>query len=177
MAASTLQIGSGSYELLDLLESPGGPRLTSPLSSGLPKDASTSSSGTYITKEAEVSGRGNITNIRDGVGDGTISNLGIDVSAGVPFNNNLTNILANVDEFTSIAGGGKDTLNIFGNASGVKIFTDEGVTSPSLVNSANPIENADLLKISGNLSASVDDNRSIVYTDDGNDTIRICIGG
>jgi len=177
MAASTLSIGSTGYELLDLLDNSGSSptALTGPLTSetGSFVAGSSDSRGTVLK-----SGNNRTVNLRSSDGrNGTISDIGIGTVGGAPLDNNTTNIFANVSEFTSIQGALNDTLNIFGNADGVNIFSDEGIIQPkgtSLVNESDSTAGDDLVRISGNLSGSgYNSTRSTIYTDDGDDTIRI----
>lgn len=177
MAATTLALGGSSYELLDLLENPGGGSATAvsgPLTSASgPFVKGTSDPGTVLR-----SGNKRVVNLRSSDPRvGTIENLGIGVDGGNANDNNTTNIFANVSEFTSIQGALNDTLNIFGNASGAQIFTDEGVIPPigsSLVNESDSSAGDDLVRIQGDLNGSeYNSSRSTIYTDDGDDTIRI----
>ena len=178
MAATTLALGGSSYELLDLLENPGGGSGTA-VSGPLTSAGGPFVKGTSDTRGAVLrSGNKRVVNLRSSdPRDGTIENLGIGVDGGTANDNNTTNIFANVSEFTSIQGALNDTLNIFGNASGAQIFTDEGVIPPngsSLVNESDSSAGDDLVRIQGDLSGSeYNSSRSTIYTDDGDDTIRI----
>ena len=173
MAATTLAIGATGYELLDLLDSSSKDPVTGPL---------TSESGPFVASSTDTrrtvlkSGNNRTLNLRSSdPQNGTISDLGIGADGATALDNNTTNIFANVSEFTSIQGALNDTLNIFGNAEGVNIFSDEGITGiNSLVNESDSTAGDDLVRISGNLSGSeYNSTRSTIYTDDGDDTIRI----
>lgn len=169
MPSATLQTGSSSYELLEYLSS--GTAETSPV-------------------QATLSGNNKVANIRSQSGtSSTIDNLGINAhgnfgnSTPVPVDGNRTNIFASVSNFTSNQGNGSDTLNIFGNVIGGDIATDESISGSSAVSGATAGD--DLLRIKGNVegfssgraygsgSDAFNSTRSMIYTDDGDDTIRI----
>jgi hypothetical protein len=173
MAATTLAIGSNGYELLDLLDSSGASPSPLTSASGTLTKGETDSRGTVLK-----SGNNRTLNLRSSDGrNGTISDLGVGTVGRTPLDNNTTNIFANVKEFTSVQGALNDTLNIFGNVDGARIFTDEGVIQPigsSVVNESDNTAGDDFIRISGNLSGSeYNSTRSTIYTDDGDDTIRI----
>ena len=174
MASSTLAIGTGGYELLDLLDSTG-QKASGPLSTN-PDTLNAGSSDSR--NQAVIRGNGSRLTIKSVDGrNGVLTNLGLGIDGGSTYDNNNTNIFSNVSEFASVQGGLNDTLSIFGNVSGAQIFTDEGVIPPngsSLINNSQGNAGNDLLRIKGNLGGSSNSsNRSTIYTDDGNDTIRI----
>jgi len=159
MPSATLQTGSSTYELLEYLSS--------------------DTSGTEVTSpiQATLSGNNKVANIRSQSGrSSTINNLGIDLNGNfgggtqVPVDDNRTNIFASVSNFNANQGNGSDSLNIFGNVIGGNIFTDEGIPGSSVVSGATAGD--DLLRVKGNIEG-FSSSRSTIYTDDGDDTIRI----
>ena len=159
MPSATLQTGSSSYELLEYLSSDTtGTAKTSPV-------------------QATLSGNNKVANIRSQAGtSSTIDNLGINAHGNfaggspAPIDDNRTNIFASVSNFNSNQGNGSDSLNIFGNVIGGNIFTDEGIPGSSVVSGATAGD--DLLRVKGNVEG-FSSARSTIYTDDGDDTIRI----
>jgi len=159
--ASTLSLGSSSYQLLEELGATG---------------------------QLTVKTTGSTTQVR--ATGGPIESLGIDTSSlpvsptfdnwvssgtisGTQKSSNIS-VFGGVNNFGANLGSLGDTLSVFGDIAGSSIFLDEAKDSyESQYSSTTNPDGNDLLNISGSISAGSEIQENIIYAGGGNDTIRI----
>lgn len=167
MAATTLALGTSSYALLEALDSGAGSKL----------DVRKSGSSTTIRGDANriddlglttTATSGDFTSLVDSE-DWEIVNSNTNISNEDTSN---INIFGNLNNFQADLGNRKDTLNIFGDVRGSRIFLDKSEkTGAGYGDDGN-----NLLSISGSIARGLDEDSlqdNLIYAGSGNDTIRI----